>query len=66
VHGILHTHLHIFLYEQLMRIVYEVLEDIVPMESDGSSHKEAILNSVKRFFQRAGDERFFYVCIYVQ
>ena len=38
-----------------MRIVFEVLEDIVPMESDGSSHKEAILNSVKRFFQRAGD-----------
>ena len=48
-----------------MRIVYEVLEDIVPMESDGSSHKEAILNSVKRFFQRAGDERFFYACMYV-
>eukprot|EP01036_Dinobryon_divergens_P023156 gene23156-31475_t len=33
--------------DELMRTVFEVLEDIVPMESDGSSHREAILNSTR-------------------
>jgi hypothetical protein len=42
--------------DEIMKKVYQILEDIVPNESDGgsTSHREIILSSVKRFFQRAG------------
>lgn len=52
--------------DELLRLVFEVLEEIVPHDGgeakSGLSHREAVLNSVKRFFQRSGD-KFYYTFI---
>jgi len=45
--------------DELMKKVYKILEDIVPDEAGNSrsgSHREVVLNSVQRFFQRVDPE----------